>query len=66
VEEREDDVECKKWVLRVLNVSDHCRWSKSVKGKGMVTSYPFLHETFFIGLGETQEIHSQRTMEDFK
>jgi hypothetical protein len=28
VEEREDDVECKKWVLRVLRGDDHCTWSK--------------------------------------
>jgi hypothetical protein len=28
VEEREDDVECKKWVLKVLRVLNHCRWSK--------------------------------------
>jgi hypothetical protein len=30
VEEREDDVECKKWKSRVLNVFCHCTWSNTI------------------------------------
>jgi hypothetical protein len=39
VEEREDDVECKKWVLRVLNVLNHCRWSEHLICDTKLTLY---------------------------
>jgi hypothetical protein len=41
VEEREDDVECKKWVLRVLRCVDHCTWSKHTKNEVFKTELNF-------------------------